>query len=160
MASASVSYPNNLTLDEQKAYDITLLGMARIEGQKRRFDDLPEDVNNIIVEHIMTNTPEDKDEYGNQVIIISRNSSIYAPDMLITNIILTGVRGNEYEKKYDEDKMLSLDYTYWKETDEAMLTIEDKYSTVYCEYNRKINYLDEKIDLPRILECLKKKITE
>ena len=160
MATTSGSSPNNLTPDEQKEYDITLLGTARIEGQMRRINNLPEDVNDIIVEHIITNSTDDKDEYGNPVISISRNSSPYAPDMLITNIVLTGVRGNEYEKKYEEDKMILIDYRYWKETDETMLTIEDKYSTVYCEYYRGINYIDDKIDLQKILECLKNKITE
>ena len=90
--------------------------------------------------------------------ITKKNSDVY-PDTLMTNIVLPGVRGNKYEQKYDEDKMLSIDYMYWAKTDEALLTIQDKYSTEYCDYNREIRYLDGKIDLPRLLECLKQKIT-
>ena len=121
--------------------------------------DLPDNVNDIIVGYIENYNENDTNENGIKMMWITKNNSDTYPDTLMTNIVLPGVRGNESEKKYGEDKILSIDYRYWSKTDECLLTIEDTYNTQYCEYNMKIQYLDEKIDLPRLLECLKQKIT-
>ena len=122
-------------------------------------DDLPDNVNDIIVGYIENYNENDTNENGIKMMWITKNKSDTYPDTLMTNIVLPGVRGNESEKKYEEDKMLSIDYRYWSKTDESLLTIEDIYNTQYCEYNRKIQYLDDKINLTRLLECLKQKIT-
>ena len=147
---------DELSLDEQKTYDMVNLRIT--DGEPYEIDDLPTNVNELIVGHIDNYNENDTNENGVKMMWITKNNSEVFPDTLMTNIVLPGVRGNEYEKKYDEDKMLSIDYRYWVKTDVTLLTIEDKYSTQYCEYNREIQYLDEKIVLPRLLECLKQKI--
>ena len=158
MAFAFDVSKDELSMEEQQEFDITLLRMAGDENAVE-IDDLPENVNDIIVNHINRHTFEDKNENGYKILELIKNNSHIYPHSIMTNILLEGVKGNEFELKYNDDKILCIDYRFWGKTNEALLTIEDKYSTSYCEYNREIKYLDEKIDLPRILECLRQKIT-
>lgn len=148
---------DQLTLDQQKSVDMVMTAMCPDE-YTTEVDDLPDDINERIVEHPNKYTFDDTDEYENKIFSVIKNTNDTYPDILMTNIQLEGVCENEYEKKYNENKSLSIDYRYWHNTDEALLTIEDQFNTEYCTYNREIMYLDNKLDLQLILKTFKEKI--
>lgn len=139
-------YPTN----ENEFYD---------ENGEIEIDDLPDNITDIIINYIESVKLGDKNEK-------IRISNLYNEKtkegciFLSFVMVLDNVRGSWGKIEYNEDKVLIFDYRYWPTPDETFLTVEDKYETIYVEYNKKLEYLDKKINLERLFACFKKTIYE
>lgn len=131
-------------------------------NEDEEIDDLPNNITDIIINHIETFNGEERDKDTNfKIMNISKfytENSPTQPNFLSTYIDLPGIRGTIEEIEYEDDKRLTIDYRYWPNEDGALLTIEDRYDTLYVDYNRIVRYLDPKINLDRVLQCLKNKV--
>lgn len=165
------SYPYNHVERENELikYRVIPCGEGEDENGEIEIDDLPDNITDILVNHINNHKKGDLDKTDHKVLTINnfycKEKNPSGGIFLSSLIELPGVRGSWGELEYKEDKMLFIDFRYWPEDkysftkgDGIFLTIEDRYNTIYIEYNRAIEYLDPKIDLDRLLECLKNKV--
>lgn len=159
-------FPFGYIVREDKTMTYQLVSSNKVDEE---IDDLPDNITDILTKHINNHKKGNLDETGREVLTIDnfycKEKNPSGGIFLRTLVKLPGVRGSWGELEYKEDKMLSIDFRCWPEDgysvnkEEGMLLIiEDRYETIYVDYNRQIEYLDPKIDLDRLLECLKNKV--
>ena len=161
-----IHYPYNYVVREEKTitYKIEPNYIETENGEELKdieIDDLPENINEILLNHINNTSEEDKDEFNNKILRISNlysKETKQGPIFLHTNVILKNIKSAWGEIEYNEDKQLNFDYRFWPESGDTLLVIEDRYDTIYVDYNKGLEYIDPKINLDNLMECLTNKI--
>ena len=128
---------------------------TEIKDEYIEIDDLPNNITDILVNFIKNTKLGKKDENHIPILEISK---FYSCIFLNGYIDLKGIKSSWGEQEYNEDKRLIIDYRYFIEENKTILFIEDRFDTIYVEYNGGIQYLDSKIDIEKLLDCLKQKI--